>query len=119
MERYKFPKILRLNNSKKFREIFQINQSLSMREITLFYQKNFLEYPRIGICISKKVIKKAHERNRVKRIIRESFRLHQHYIKNIDFIIIIKQNFINKNNHYIIKILKILWNNCLFMYYKY
>ncbi|MEI4269792.1 MAG: ribonuclease P protein component [Candidatus Dasytiphilus stammeri] len=111
MERYKFPKKLRLDNDKKFRDVFRNSKSIFITDITILYRTNFLEYPRVGICISKKVIKRAHERNRIKRLIRESFRLHQNYLRSIDFIIIIKKSLINKNNHSILNILKILWKN--------
>ncbi|MEI4259800.1 MAG: ribonuclease P protein component [Candidatus Dasytiphilus stammeri] len=111
MERYKFPKRLRLDNDKKFRDVFQNSKSILITDIMILYRRNFLEYPRMGICISKKVIKSAHERNRIKRLIRESFRLHQNYLKSIDFIVIIKKSLINKNNHSILNILKILWTN--------
>ena len=40
----------------------------------IHYLENDLEYGRLGIRIAKKKIKKAVERNRIKRIAREVFR---------------------------------------------
>lgn len=41
--------------------------------------------------MSKKNVPKAVQRNRLKRIIRESFRTHKHMIKTFDVVVICKQ----------------------------
>jgi ribonuclease P protein component len=48
---------------------------------------NSLDYPRIGLAISKKNIKFSHQRNYIKRLIRESFRLRQNELPKMDFIV--------------------------------
>ena len=45
--------------------------------LLVYVARNDLGYPRLGLSVSKKVVGKAHVRNRWKRIIREAFRLHQ------------------------------------------
>lgn len=55
---------------------------------------------RLGLAITKKKIKRANERNRVKRLIRENFRLNQQiFTKNIDIVVIVKQNTSMLSNH--------------------
>ncbi len=49
-----------------------------------------LDHPRLGLVIAKKKIRRAHERNRVKRLARESFRLHQAELPALDIILMAK-----------------------------
>lgn len=45
---------------------------------------------RIGLVVAKKKVRRAHERNRVKRISRESFRLNQHQLLGLDIVVMPK-----------------------------
>lgn len=54
-----------------------------------FCRFNEFTYPRLGISISKKNIKTACERNRLKRIVRECFRLRQHKLNNFDVVFVV------------------------------
>jgi ribonuclease P protein component len=47
---------------------------------------NQLEHPRLGLIVPKKIIPTAVGRNRVKRLLREDFRLHQDHIAGLDVI---------------------------------
>lgn len=49
---------------------------------------NELQRPRLGLVIGKKNIRLAVQRNRIKRHIRESFRLHQHKLPSVDVIVL-------------------------------
>ena len=50
-------------------------------------RRNGGDVPRLGLIISKKSIKRAVDRNRVKRITRESFRLCQSRLRGLDVVI--------------------------------
>jgi ribonuclease P protein component len=50
-------------------------------------RKNQLEYPRLGLIVSKKCARRAVQRNRIKRQIRESFRLRRATLGNVDIVI--------------------------------
>lgn len=45
---------------------------------------------RIGLVVAKKKVRRAHERNRVKRISRESFRLNQQQLLGMDIVVMPK-----------------------------
>ncbi|WP_407410550.1 ribonuclease P protein component [Acinetobacter sp.] len=45
---------------------------------------------RLGLVVAKKKVRRAHERNRVKRLARESFRLHQHQLGLLDIVVMPK-----------------------------
>ena len=45
---------------------------------------------RLGLVVAKKKVRRAHERNRLKRLSRESFRLHQQQLLGLDIVILPK-----------------------------
>lgn len=45
---------------------------------------------RLGLVVAKKKVRRAHERNRVKRLARESFRLHQQQLEQLDIVVMPK-----------------------------
>lgn len=50
--------------------------------------ENGLEHPRLGLAVAKRVVRLAVNRNRIKRQMRESFRLHQQLLGALDIVII-------------------------------
>ena len=53
---------------------------------------NGLEYPRLGLVVAKKVLPRAVDRNRVKRVLREAFRLGQWELGGLDVVVRVKTN---------------------------
>ncbi len=51
-------------------------------------KRNGLGHPRLGLCVSRRVSKKAVERNRIKRAIRESFR--RYALADLDMVVVCK-----------------------------
>lgn len=109
MLNYFLKKKTRLSNSISFRNIFRKSYKQTTREIVILGRFNFLEYPRLGLSISRKNIKYSHDRNLIKRLIRETFRLFQHELILMDYIVITKKNILFLNNKQIIDMLKTLW----------
>jgi len=50
------------------------------------------EYPRLGLTIAKRLMPRAVDRNRVKRLIRESFRQHQSRLPSRDYVVFARQD---------------------------
>ncbi len=50
--------------------------------------ENEVLHPRVGVVVTKKAVRKAFARNRIKRIIRESFRYEKNKLPNRDIVII-------------------------------
>lgn len=109
MLKFTFSKKLRLLVPNHFSFVFQKPKKIHTIYIIILGRLNTLNYPRLGLIVSKKNIKKAHERNRIKRLFRESFRLYQHMLPHMDFIIIAKKDIMNLDNLMITQILGKLW----------
>jgi ribonuclease P protein component len=58
--------------------------------LTILATANGLGYPRLGLAIAKKNARRALDRNRIKRIIRESFRQNQTRLPAIDLVVMAK-----------------------------
>lgn len=84
-----FGKSSRLLNAASFKAVFDdVEWKVSNKETLCLSRHNSLDHPRLGLVIAKKNIRLSVQRNRVKRIIRESFRLHQHLLPNVDLIVL-------------------------------
>jgi len=107
---YFFKKELRLLTSSNFQYVFSKPSKKNTGEIIILGRLNLLGYPRLGLSVSRKNIKYAHDRNLIKRLIRETFRLLQHQLTSMDFIVLIKKNILYLRNKKIIDTLKLLWS---------
>lgn len=66
------------------------------------------EPTRMGFVVSKKVNKSAVKRNRIKRLIRETFRT-QKYLKSADYVVMAKPGVTKLKNAHITASLNQLW----------
>lgn len=83
-----FPRHVRLLSSRDFQAVFRDKSSRSSdQRWTLLARPNTLENARLGMAISKRVLKNAVDRNRIKRIVRESFRCHQQELSGLDIVV--------------------------------
>jgi ribonuclease P protein component len=100
-----FPRELRLLTPFDFNYVFQEPIRAGSPFLTFVTRKNNLTYARLGFAIAKKQVKRAHERNRIKRLAKEYFRHRQHQLLNIDFILMAKQPVIQLNNKQLVETL--------------
>ncbi|QJC37518.1 ribonuclease P protein component [Enterobacteriaceae endosymbiont of Donacia thalassina] len=110
MNNFNFSKKKRLT-SLNFNLVFNNPIKLYNKYYTILSKKNRIKYSRIGIIIPKKIINKTNIRNKLKRIIREYFRLNQYLFVNMDYIIFVNnKNILKKNNFCLKKYLEKIWN---------
>lgn len=84
-----FPRTARVTSAGEYRRVFQNSQCKSSdRWLTVLALGNGLGHARLGLAISRKAEKTAVGRNRVKRIIRESFRHHKGELNAWDLVVI-------------------------------
>lgn len=55
--------------------------------LTVLARKNDLGFARLGLAVARKAAGSAVERNRLKRVIRESFRRHRHELPAVDCVV--------------------------------
>lgn len=89
----KFPPALRLLKPAEFQAVFD-NASFKVGEsqFLLLVRHSGLGHPRLGLVIAKKKVKRAVDRNRIKRVVRDSFRRHQTVLPPLDVIFMARQD---------------------------
>lgn len=89
MKSFSFDRELRLLTPSHFNCVFKGSPlRAASPHLTMLAVSNHLGHPRLGFVISRKSAKRAVTRNRVKRVIREYFRLTQHRLPPVDLVII-------------------------------
>ncbi len=71
-----FPKNARLLRPAEFKNVFDDPVRISRNGVIVLARKNQLGHARIGLAVAKRHVRRAHERNRIKRLARETFRQH-------------------------------------------
>ena len=70
-----FRKAERLKGAQDFVSLIRNASSAREDGIVLYFARTDLESSRLGVVVSKKIFKRATDRNRAKRLVREFFRL--------------------------------------------
>ena len=87
-----FTRELRLLDAAQYKYVFTKARRFGNQNFTLLVRENEEDHARMGLAIAKKAVKRAVDRNRIKRIIRESFRHVQHDLPNIDVVIMCRSS---------------------------
>jgi ribonuclease P protein component len=88
---HSLPKFRRLRKTWEYQNVWKMGCKLHTPHFILLIMKNSASQSRLGMTVSRKV-GNAVERNRVKRLIREFFRLnYQHFSESVDFSVVAKK----------------------------
>ncbi|MEM9103104.1 MAG: ribonuclease P protein component [Pseudomonadota bacterium] len=104
-----FQRELRLTTAPDYSAVFRAPQRASHSGITILYRCNQKDHARLGLAIAKKQFKRAVDRNRLKRLIRESFRQSSIRHSNVDLVVMMKAHVVHMNNSKIIQLLEKQW----------
>jgi ribonuclease P protein component len=107
---YPFDKSRKLLDAKAYKAVFDDAQlKVSSQQALFLARENSFTYPRLGLVIAKKNVRLATHRNRIKRIIRESFRLQHQPLKGIDTVVLARRGLDQLDNAALRKIFDQLW----------
>jgi len=84
-----FSRRVRLTEAADYQRVFKHCQCKAVnRWLTVLATANALDHPRLGLAISRKVARRAVARNRIKRVVRESFRHRQAELGALDIVVL-------------------------------
>ena len=82
-----FPRAARLLTPRAFQRVFSGADRIADRYFTVLVAGNTEGFPRLGLAIGRRVSTRAVDRNRIKRVARESFRQQQGVLPAVDIVI--------------------------------
>jgi len=95
---FEFPRDRRLLKPDEYRRVFNDGLRSADGRFLVLASPNNLDHARLGLAVSKKNCRRAVDRNRIKRLIRESFRCNQHLMKGLDLVVVTRQGIDQADN---------------------
>lgn len=87
MANFNFPGRAKLIKTDDFSSVFNFRKRISGPFLAIHYRQNQLAWPRLGLVVAKKIARLAVQRNYMKRVLRELFRLRQQQLQPVDLVI--------------------------------
>lgn len=85
--RFRFQRSQRIVRTDEFSSVFNFRRRFEGAYFQLYYRPNDAGQARLGVVVGKKWLRRAHDRNAVKRLVREHFRLLQHRLSSVDLVV--------------------------------
>jgi ribonuclease P protein component len=101
----------RLHNKSEFDRVYKDARRFADAMFAVFVRPNAGTSARLGLSIAARVIGNSVRRNLVKRLIRESFRHHQHLFPAVDIVVNGRGGARNADNKAIIRSLERHWQS--------
>lgn len=99
----------RLKAKSEFDRVYREARRSADGSFAVFTRNNDRGFPRLGLSVAARVVGNAVRRNRIKRLVRESFRLHQHELPAVDIIVNARAGARDANNAAITRCLEKHW----------
>lgn len=87
---FDFSRAYRLVSKQDFQSVFASGKKTSHQYLLALYLPNQKPHARLGLVISKSRLPRAVDRNRLRRIIRESFRHQLERLKGFDIVVLLR-----------------------------
>ncbi|WP_040851584.1 ribonuclease P protein component [Thiorhodospira sibirica] len=105
----RYPKSSRLITPTQYRRVFTDAQRVFVHPFSVVLRSNDGDGPRLGLAISRKCARQAVARNRIKRLIRESFRQNQARLGSFDLVFMCRPGAAELRNAQLRGALEKLW----------
>lgn len=106
-----FPRQFRLLTAVDFRCVFNNTQlRVNRQALLVLATPNGLDHPRLGLVIAKRNVSKAVQRNRLKRLIRDSFRRNRKQLAALDLVFLTRPGVAALDNQKISALIESVWN---------
>ena len=105
----RLPPERRMRRPAEFKRAYAAGKRLGNEFFTVNAQANGLGCARLGMSIAARILRRAVDRNRVRRLIRESFRVHQLGLPAIDIVIGARAGVLAADNAQLRGALEKLW----------
>jgi ribonuclease P protein component len=100
----------RLLTPRDFQAVFDNTQCKVVHPpFLMLIRANTARNPRLGLVFARKKVRLAVERNRLKRLVRTSFRLHQHELPAADVVFVARQGLDQLDNSAFLALLDKAW----------
>ncbi|MCG8416279.1 MAG: ribonuclease P protein component [Pseudomonadales bacterium] len=107
-----FPKASRLLNASDFDAVFANNQfKVANRHFLVLALNAQISSSRLGMVVAKKNIPLAVQRNRIRRLIRDSFRNSSERLEQLDIVVLVRKGTDKLGNPEIRSSLETLWRD--------
>ena len=110
--RYRLKQSNRLRTAAAFSRVFEKAARSRDKWFTVLCRKSDEGAARLGLAVAKKHCKAATGRNRIKRIVRESFRQHQHRLDGLDVVVLSQPSTASADNQQLRDSLATHWQRC-------
>ncbi|MCY4454129.1 MAG: ribonuclease P protein component [Immundisolibacterales bacterium] len=78
----------RLRTRRDFQRVFEAPVRSSGRYFSVLARVRCIGHARLGLAVAKKRVRRANRRNRLKRLVRESFRENQNRLAGMDLVVV-------------------------------
>ncbi len=85
-----FPRRVRLTAAADFQHTLRHGRRIHVEQLMAVVHNSASAIPRLGLAIVKRHVRRAHERNRIKRLAREMFRHQQAVLPPVDCVLMVK-----------------------------
>lgn len=90
---FRLPKQAKLVKTDDFSSVFSLRKRIANKYLVMRYCTNCNGSARLGLIVAKKTAKLAVQRNYMRRVLRELFRLNQHQLPAVDLVIQVQKVF--------------------------
>ncbi len=112
----RFPKTHKLTTKVDYKITLDQPYKISHKHLLIFFKKSELDCARLGLIVGKRVAALAVDRNKIKRVIRESFRVKQKELQGLDIVVLARHQCDTLSKEELRKGIDKLWEKVITQY---